>query len=100
MTIQSLFAPSSCYNLLHIEIVKQSLDPPLPFDSKTMLCVVFKEALALDVEVCCALPGAEFISIYGLVFGKKYYINTLMNNVEWHTSFLASILTIPFNILV
>jgi hypothetical protein len=65
-----------------------------------MLCAVCKEALALDVEVCCALAGANSIGIYGLVFGKKYRINTLMTNVEWHTSFLASTLTIPFNILV
>jgi hypothetical protein len=91
---------ASYYNFLHIEIVKQSLDPPLPLDSKTMLCVVFKEALALVVEICCALIGVDSISIYGLVFGEKYCINTLMTNVEWHTSFLASTLTIPFNILV
>jgi hypothetical protein len=41
------------------------------------------EPLALDVEACRALVGANSIGIYGLVSRKKYYINTSnMTNVE------------------
>ncbi len=58
------------------------------------------ETLTLNVEACYVLASVGYVGICGLVYGKKFCINTSITNAEWHTSFLASTLIVPFNILV
>ncbi len=58
------------------------------------------KAFTRNGEAYCASVGANYVGIYGSIFGNKCCINTSMTNAKWHTSFLGSTLIVPFNILV